>query len=208
MALRRSTWNRRRDVSLLALNFLRGVRPKNMLEVLKRLLRLGAHGWFLEPLETKPVSCLAPLGRGRRLQAELSFFRETPFEQNDLVFRRRDRFTKSSRVCFRDAPARTQKRLCDSFRQGCVKPGLRRREGPSLRRGHSKDIEAYELLRHRSHRAAPSRRRLRRSAHSDGGDSTERRHRRRALGLSGPCRQFRDLQEIPGRASTGTPRPP
>jgi hypothetical protein len=102
-----------------------------MLEVLKRHLRLGAHGWFLEPLETKPVSCLAPLGRGRLLQAVLSFFRETPLEQNDLVFRRRDRYTKSSLVWIRDAPAMTQKMLCDNYRKTASSLGF--------------DIEANEL---------------------------------------------------------------
>jgi integrase len=112
------TWVRRRDVSLLALNILCGVRPKNMLEIRKRHLRLGAHGWYLEvgPQKTKPESCLAPLGRGRLLQAVLSFFLDTPLEQDDFVFRRRDRRDKSSLVWSRDAPAMTQKMLCESYR--------------------------------------------------------------------------------------------
>jgi integrase len=133
MAWRILTWIRRRDVTLLALNILCGVRPKNMLEIRKRHLRLGAHGWYLEvgPQKTKPESCLAPLGRGRLLQAVLSFFRETPLGQNDLVFRRRDRYNKSSLVWVRDAPAMTQKMLCESYRKTASSLGF--------------DIEANEL---------------------------------------------------------------
>jgi integrase len=127
------TWIRRRDVTLLALNILCGVRPKNMLEIKKRHLRLGAHGWYLEvgPQKTKPESCLAPLGRGRLLQAVLSFFRETPLEPDDFVFRRRDRLNKCSLVWSRDAPAMTQKMLCDSYRKTASSLGF--------------DIEADEL---------------------------------------------------------------
>jgi integrase len=124
---------RRRDVTLLSLNILCGVRPRNMLEIRKRHLKLSAHGWYLEvgPQKTKPESCLAPLGRGALLQAVLSFFRETPLGKNDLIFRRRDRSNKSSLVWKPDAPAMTQKMLCDSYRRTASSPGF--------------DIEANEL---------------------------------------------------------------